>query len=102
MLGLTREEIGAWLLQAWRVPAGVCAAIRHRERPALAEEHAMLATVLQLATRLLGEPRTRALGAIPDSLIAQSGLCRSELEELSSRVLGGDEALQALARAIAA
>ena len=102
VLGLTREEIAGWLLQAWRVPAGICAAIRHREQPALAMEHATLASVLQLASRLLGEPRAEALAEIPDALIGQTGLDRTGLAAVAEQVLGADEALQALARAIAA
>lgn len=102
VLGLTREEIAAWLLQAWRLPAAICAAIRHREQPSFAGEHATLATLLQLATRLLEEPRAQAIAGIPEALIDRSGLARGELEAVAEQVLGADEALQALARAIAA
>lgn len=53
VLHVTREQIGGWLLENWKLPEEVCAAVRFQQLPERAGEHETYARLLYLASRLL-------------------------------------------------
>jgi HD-like signal output (HDOD) protein len=52
VLGANHAQIGARLLERWKLPAEVVAAVRCHHRPAAAEEHIRLAATVSLANAL--------------------------------------------------
>lgn len=88
ILGISREQIGAWLLQAWRMPEEVVAGVRHQHDPDYAGTHAVYPNLIYMAQRLLHE---HGIGdapsdAIPDELFSRYGLratvCREAIGQL--------------------
>ncbi len=62
LLGVTRDQLSAWLLQNWNMSAEVVGALRYQNCPRLAEPHAFLPRLLQLTRALLeGRPVTDEL-----------------------------------------
>lgn len=55
VLRLTREQVGAWLLENWDLPAEVCVAVRRQHEPGYTGEHAEYAQMIHIASRILRE-----------------------------------------------
>lgn len=76
LLGITREQIVAQLMQVWGMPEEVTAALRQQKNPEYQGVHADYANLLWMSRQLLAE-RGVALGlpqAIPGALYARLGL----------------------------
>ena len=99
LLGITREQIGAWLMKVWDLPEELVAALRFQQDADYTGAHAAYPNLLLLATRLL---RTRGIGdgpvqEVPEALLASLGLSRVKAEEVVSQVLDAEVMLRELA-----
>ena len=99
LLGITREQIGAWLMRYWGMPEELSTALRFQHDPTYSGEHASYANLVCLATQLL---RNRGIGSgprseIPQSLYDRLGISREKADEALDRVLDAEAALRALA-----
>ncbi len=99
LLGITREQIGAWLMRYWGMPEELSTALRFQHDPNYRGEHASHANLVCLATQLL---RNRGIGSgprseVPQSLYDRLGLSREKAESAVDKVLEAEAALRALA-----
>ncbi|MCQ4319051.1 aminoacyl-tRNA deacylase and HDOD domain-containing protein [Stutzerimonas stutzeri] len=99
LLGITREQIGAWLVRYWGMPDELSTALRFQHDPHYQGEHAGHANLVCLAVRLL---RNRGIGSgprseIPQGLFDRLGLSREKANEALNKVLEAEAALRALA-----
>lgn len=104
LLGVTREQLGAWLLKLWNMPEEVCVAIRFQGEAGFQGEHDTYARLLHVALRLL---RKHGIGDAPlapisDELYASLHLDRDKAEAAVERVLEGAAELNAMAANLAA
>jgi HD-like signal output (HDOD) protein/prolyl-tRNA editing enzyme YbaK/EbsC (Cys-tRNA(Pro) deacylase) len=102
LLGITREQIGAWLMRYWGMPDELSTALRFQHDPHYQGEHAGHANLVCLAVRLL---RNRGIGSgpyseIPQDLFDRLGLSREKANEVLNKVLDAEAALRALAMQI--
>ncbi|MGK9067010.1 aminoacyl-tRNA deacylase and HDOD domain-containing protein [Stutzerimonas chloritidismutans] len=99
LLGITREQIGAWLMRYWEMPEELSVALRFQHDPDYTGEHAGHANLVCLAVHLL---RNRGIGSgpyadIPQSLFDRLGLTREKADDVVNKVLDAEAALRALA-----
>lgn len=99
LLGISREQIGAWLMRHWDMPDELATALRFQHDPSYDGEFAEYANLVCLAVRLL---RSRGVGSgpdtsIPDALLERLGLTRDKAEEAVSKVLEAEVLLRELA-----
>lgn len=99
LLGITREQIGAWLMRHWDMPEELASALRFQHDPSYAGDNAAFPNLVCLAVSLL---RNRGIGAgpqseIPDELFEALGLSREKAEDAVSKVLSAEVALRELA-----
>jgi HD-like signal output (HDOD) protein/prolyl-tRNA editing enzyme YbaK/EbsC (Cys-tRNA(Pro) deacylase) len=102
LLGITREQIGAWLMRYWGMPDELSTALRFQHDPDYQGEHAGHANLVCLAIRLL---RNRGIGSgsyaeIPQALFDRLGLSREKANDVVNKVLDAEAALRALAMQI--
>ncbi|MBJ9974376.1 HDOD domain-containing protein [Pseudomonas sp. S75] len=99
LLGISREQIGAWLMKLWDMPDELSTALRFQHDPGYEGEYHAYPNLVCLATSLL---RSRGIGAgpqeeIPDALLERLGLTRSKAEDVVSKVLEAEALLRELA-----
>ncbi|MBD8604015.1 HDOD domain-containing protein [Pseudomonas sp. CFBP 8771] len=98
LLGVTREQMGAWLMRYWEMPEELSTALRFQHDPGYTGEHAAYANLVCLAIRLL---RSRGIGSgeqhIPDALLERLELSRDKAEDVVSKVLEAEALLRELA-----
>lgn len=102
LLGITREQIGAWLMRYWGMPDELSTALRFQHDPDYQGEHASHANLVCLAVHLL---RNRGIGSgpyseIPQALFDHLGLSREKANDVVNKVLDAEAALRALATQI--
>jgi HD-like signal output (HDOD) protein len=104
LLGVTREQMTAWLMRFWHLPEEVCVALRHQQQPELAGSSETLATLLHLATRILRQQGIGSAGLerIPQVLFDRLGISRDDARRVTERIRESGDDLQALARDLAA
>lgn len=100
VLHVTREQIGGWLLESWKLPDEVSMAVRCQQVPVEAGEHQHYARLLYLASRLL---RAEGLSdgprvAIADGLMAQLALAPEQVRQAVEEVKAQTESLSQLSR----
>lgn len=100
LLGITREQIGAWLMRYWGMPVELANALRFQADPNYQGKDFAYANLVCLAVRLL---RNRGIGEGPQEPIPQGLFERLEIrpdkaEEAVTRVLNAEAALRALAQ----
>jgi len=98
-LGISREQIGAWLMRHWGMPEELSTALRFQQDPDYQGEHAAHANLVCLATQLL---RNRGIGSgprgdLPQGLYERLGLSREKADDVLNKVLEAEAALRALA-----
>jgi HD-like signal output (HDOD) protein len=98
VLQVTREQIGAWLLERWDLPAEVSVAVRHQQQPALAGEHAEYAHLLHLSSRLLRQQGLSAgpAGPLPEAGVRALGLEAAQMEQAVQALQDDAQALAEL------
>ncbi len=99
LLGITREQIGAWLMRFWDMPDELANALRFQHDPHYDGDYAQYPNLVCLAVRLL---RSRGIGSgadegIPDELLERLGLSREKAEDVVSKVLDAEVLLRELA-----
>ncbi|SEI94562.1 HD-like signal output (HDOD) domain, no enzymatic activity [Azotobacter beijerinckii] len=98
LLGVTREQIGAWLMEHWQMPEELTVALNGQHDADYRGRHAVYANLVYLAVNLL---RNRGIGdtpqeEIPPRLLDDLGLTRARAEEALDRVLAAETALRVL------
>ncbi|ELQ13096.1 MULTISPECIES: aminoacyl-tRNA deacylase and HDOD domain-containing protein [Pseudomonas] len=99
LLGISREQIGAWLMRYWDMPDELAIALRFQHDPHYKGEHHVYANLVYLAVRLL---RANGIGSgpeqdIPDELFERLGLTRDKANESVKKVLEAEVLLRELA-----
>jgi len=96
LLGITREQMGAWLMQHWQMPEELTVAIRQQHNPDYQDSYAVYAQLTFLATKLLsaqeGVPQD-----IPDSLYESLHLTADDAQQALDKVTAAEQALRLLA-----
>lgn len=100
VLHVTREQIGGWLLESWKLPEEVAMAVRCQQVPEEAGEHQTYAQLLYLASRLL---RAEGLSdgprvEIPATLLQQLELSPDQVRQAVDEVKAQAESLSQLSR----
>jgi len=99
LLGITREQIAAQLMENWGMPDEVVTAIRYQKNPAFEGDHAMYARVLWLGRQLLTN-KGIALGAgepIPQQVFDELGLNREKVDERFEELVNNKDGVMAMA-----
>lgn len=99
LLGISREQIGGWLMRNWEMPEELATALRFQHDPSYAGAHYEYANLVCLSVRLL---RKNGIGSgpeenIPDDLFERLGLPREKAEEAVKKVLEAEVILRELA-----
>ncbi|WP_313550399.1 aminoacyl-tRNA deacylase and HDOD domain-containing protein [Pseudomonas sp.] len=99
LIGITREQIGAWLMRNWEMPEELVAALRFQAYPAYDGPNATYANLTFMAVQLL---RAEGIGSgparpIPPELYERLGLTPEKAQECLSRIMGAEAALRELA-----
>jgi HD-like signal output (HDOD) protein/prolyl-tRNA editing enzyme YbaK/EbsC (Cys-tRNA(Pro) deacylase) len=102
LLGITREQIGSWMMRDWAMPDEIVTALRFQHDPEYAGPHCAYPNLVYLAINLL---RGRGIGSspqqpIPDGLLQRLGLEHSQTEHALDKVLKAEAALRELANNI--
>jgi putative nucleotidyltransferase with HDIG domain len=63
LFGFTHADVGACLLEQWRLPASLVDAVRWHHRPSAADQHQELASVVHLADVIINSLRIGGSGA---------------------------------------
>lgn len=104
LLGITREQLGAWLMTSWHMPSEVCAAMRHQHDADFDGEDSPYANLLFVALRLL---RQHGIGdappePIPDALYERLYLDPEKANAAIESMLTSIEELDMMAAGMAA
>jgi HD-like signal output (HDOD) protein len=104
LLGVTREQMAAWLMRFWHLPEPICSALRFQQEPAQAGEHEKLALLLHVAGRLLRQQGigTASAERVPGTLLARLGIRPEDAHTVIERIRESGEDLRSLARDLAA
>jgi HD-like signal output (HDOD) protein len=99
LLGISREQIGSWLMRFWDMPDELATALRFQHDPSYDGDYAEYPNLVCLAVRLL---RSRGIGSgpdedIPDALLERVGLTRDKANDVVSKVLEAEVLLRELA-----
>lgn len=99
LLGISREQIGAWLMRYWDMPEELASALRFQHDADYAGAYAVYPNLVCLSVKLL---RNRGIGAgplgeIPQSLFDNLGISRDKADEAVDKVLAAEVALRELA-----
>ncbi|KQQ53823.1 histidine kinase [Pseudomonas sp. Leaf127] len=99
LLGISREQIGAWLMRSWDMPDELATALRFQHDPYYTGEYCEYANLVYLAVQLL---RQNGIGsgpaqAIPDELYERLNLSREKAHEAVRKVLDAEVMLRELA-----
>ncbi|VVP90702.1 hypothetical protein PS934_01568 [Pseudomonas fluorescens] len=99
LLGISREQIGTWLMRYWDMPEELATALRFQHDPAYDGAYAEYPNLVCLSVRLL---RSRGIGSgpdedIPDALLERLGLSREKANDVVSKVLEAEVLLRELA-----
>lgn len=99
LLGVTREQISAWLLQLWNMPKEICVGIRFQHEPDYQGEHCVYANLILIAMR---ELRQHGIGdapleAVPIAIYQRFDLNPIEVMEVVQKIVAADEELKQIA-----
>lgn len=99
LLGTTREQMGAWLMQCWHIPDELVYALRYQDDPNYQGAHASYPNLNYLAQRLLAQ---QGIGYthdtnIPEALYQRLDISTDSAQQALQRVLDAEQALQELA-----
>ena len=99
LLGITREQIGSWLMRFWDMPEELATALRFQHDPEYQSAQAPYANLLCLARNLLASRGigSEPLGELPQSLFERLGISRQQADDAIDNVLQAEVALRALA-----
>lgn len=100
ILYVTREQIGGWLLENWKLPEEVAAAVRFQQSPELAGDHQIYAQILFMASRLLRDEGLSdgPKAALPDGLLNALALEPEAVRQAVAEVKDKSEGLAQISR----
>lgn len=102
-LGVTHNELGHWLMEAWDMPAEIKEVVLHHNDPEYRGEYATYVNLVYIANSLL---MSQGLGyetmTFPRSMLQRLGLDTAKLRQALHRVLDDSEGLHYMARQMAA
>ncbi len=93
MLGATHGEIGAWALEAWRMPEEIVIAAREHHNAAYRGVHALYANLVFIADRLLEH---RDAEVLPPELLRELDITVEHAQNILNSVLEGARGLDAM------
>jgi len=99
LLGITREQIAATLMENWGMPEEVVMGIRYQKNPGYDGEHHVYARLLWLGRQLL-TARGVALGAgepLSDEVFDEMGLDREKVESRFDELVENKDSVMAMA-----
>ena len=104
VLGVTHDQIGAWLMQAWGLPAELTTAVRHHHNPDYWDAHAVYPQLVLIANRALalhglGESDT---GGLPAFSLQMLELDEQTVLDATAKLFDNKEELYDLAQRLAA
>lgn len=104
IINVTREQVGAWLMETWNLPAEVYRAIRYQNDLNFNDEHSEYAMLTNLSLRLLrkhgiGDGPT---GEIPEVLLQKLGLTIEDMEDAFEKVHSKEDDLTEMTRVLKA
>lgn len=104
LLGVTREQLGAWLMRSWNMPEEVCTALRFQNEADYQGEESAHANLLFIAMRLL---RKHGIGdapsaPIPEALFERLHLDREKANEVIENMMEAAADLNMMAANMAA
>ncbi len=104
LLGVQHTEIGAWLMQAWNMPAEIITCIREHHNEDYSDNHDTYANLVLLTDRLL---KSHGIGDAPGtecpaSLLQKLGLEEAQLNDCLESFLENEAELEAMASTLAA
>ncbi len=88
IINVTREQVGAWLMETWNLPSEVCTGIRHQNSQSYQEEHQNYAHLIDLSLRVM---RSHSLGdgpvgEIPAQLYQGLGLEPEQVQQVFQNI----------------
>lgn len=104
LLGVNRDQLGAWIMRLWNMPEAVCTALRFQNDADFDNENSSYANLLFIAMRLLrkhgvnGAPLTE----IPPELYQRLHLDPEKADEAIMNMLESSDELQLMASNLAA
>ncbi|MBL4865993.1 MAG: HDOD domain-containing protein [Pseudomonadales bacterium] len=103
LLGLTREQISAWLMKVWHMPEEIVTALRWQQDAAYEDQYSPYPNLLFLSNQLL---RQQGIGdctaqPIPDELYQRLHLEPDEAFEAIQKTVDNADHLQTIARNLA-
>jgi HD-like signal output (HDOD) protein len=104
VLGVTHDQIGAWLLEAWDLPEELVVAVRHHHDEGYWDRHATYPQLVLIANRALakhGLGETDRAG-LPAFSLEMLGLKDQQVIEITDSLFDGGGELEELARRLAA
>ncbi len=99
VLGVGHEQIGAWLMEAWRMPAELITAVRRHHDVDYWDQHAIYPQLVLLANRLLkrhgiGDAETTLL---PTAILEMLELSEAQALAACAHVMKGSDSLDSVA-----
>lgn len=99
LLGITREQIAAQLLESWGMPGEVVQAVRYQKKPEYQGAHSAYPKLLWLSRQLL-VARGVELGAseiVGQHIYDELGLNRTQVEEKFDELMASEDGIMAIA-----
>ena len=98
LLGISREQMGAWLMRYWGMPDELVSALRFQHDSTYTGTHAEYPNLVCVALELL---RSRGIGhgassPVPDALLERLGVTRAKAEDAVNKVLEAELLLREL------
>ncbi len=100
LLGISREQIGAWLMRYWDMPDELSTALRFQHDPTYDGQYAEYPEPGLPGRAPIAQPRdwfSARTRTIPDALLERLGLSRDKAEEVVGKVLDAEVLLRELA-----
>lgn len=104
VLGVTHDQIGAWLMEAWGLPEELVVAVRYHHDEGYWDRHAKYSQLVLIANRALalhGLGETDAEG-IPEFSLEMLGLTEQQVLEETQHLFDNKEDFEEMARRLAA
>ncbi len=104
VLGVTHDQIGAWLMEAWGLPPELVIAVRYHHDESYWGKHSTCAQLVLIANRALaghGLGETDA-GGLPSFSLEMLGLKEKQIIDLTSDLMENRNEVEDLARRLAA
>ena len=99
LLGITRDQLAAFLFEYWQLPPGVCAAVRFQSAAEYDGEHEMLVNTLCLARSLLSEYglTENTVSGVSAHALAKLGLDQSQVDAAMASLMAAEPDIREIA-----